>query len=344
MSMHDVIESLEIDDSISVEHGGRPKLLLVDDDERLLRSLTRVLKSSYDIQTESNPYRALVALEDDGPFAAIVCDLTMPGVDGIEFLEQAHAEAPETPRVLLTGNATLPASIEAVNRAHITSLLTKPVAPEELLRSIDAAVTQHTELVDDLNTGAEILEGSVTALMETLAIANPTAFSLTKRVTGLVERYLESHPRNDGWEILMAARLCYLGSAALGADLSARVLHGEDLANNEDLLVGCVAGFTVGIVARIPRLANVEAILRQHRSYATRSSDGHLEGAEILGISTCLAELEAVACSRAESAGKLQQIEPPFDPDRVQEVLDVYLPVGEQPRPDIVDLTDGDHP
>lgn len=140
----------------------------------------------------------------------------------------------------------------------------------------------------------------------------------------------------------MAARLSYLGSAALGADLSSRVLHGDDLAVSEDLLVGCVAGFTVDIVARIPRLAHVEHILRHHRSSATRGdATTDLDAAQVLGIVTCLAELEAVTCSRTKATAELLEIEPSFDLELVNQVLDLYLPVGE-PRSDIVDLTDGD--
>lgn len=54
MSMHDLIESLDID-GIQEVVGEQPKLLIVDDDERLLRSLQRVLKGSYDVQAESKP-------------------------------------------------------------------------------------------------------------------------------------------------------------------------------------------------------------------------------------------------------------------------------------------------
>lgn len=318
----------------------RPKILIVDDDEMLLRSLKRILKGHYEIQCEHNPYRALVALEDDGPFAAIVSDLTMPGVDGIDFLERARDEAPETPRILLTGNATLPASIDAVNRAQIDSFLTKPVSPDELLRWIDQAVIQHSALVDEFDAGSEILEGSATALMETLAIANPTAYALTKRVTCLVDHYLSNYPRSDGWEISIAAQLCYLGSAALGADLSSRALHGEELANSEDLLVGCVAAFTADIVARIPRLAHVEHILRHHRS---RTELGQREpavpfGAKLLAAITSLAEFEATTLSRQEAADALLGIEA-FDHDLVMEVLDLYLPVADE-ADSVVDLID----
>ncbi len=212
------------DADVRGDGGGLPRVLIVDDDQTLLRSMKRILRNRYDVQTESNPYRALVALEDDGPFAVIVSDLTMPGVDGIDFLVQAHAEAPETTRILLTGNATLPASIEAVNRAQITSLLTKPVTSDALLEAIHGAVVRHEELVGRLDDTADILEGSAEALLETLAIANPTAHALTRRVRALLDDHLAVHPRSDAWELLMAANLCYLGSAALGSDLSRRVL------------------------------------------------------------------------------------------------------------------------
>jgi PAS domain S-box-containing protein len=249
---------------------------------------------------------------------------------------------PETQIDLTESLGEVADGIAAVNRARITSFLTKPVAPDELLRWIDQAVTQHSELVKDQTDGAEILEDSAAALMETLAIANPTAYWLTKRVTNLIDQYLESHQRGDAWELSIAARLSYLGSAALGADLSSRVLHGDDLAVSEDLLVGCMAGLTVDIVARIPRLDHVEHILRHHRSPATRgSTTGDLEATQVLGVITCLAELEAVLCSRTKAAAELLELEPSFDLELVNEVLDLYLPVGE-PRSDIVDLTDGE--
>ena len=339
MAMYDLVDHLDLDypDGFGLEPGNRPKLLIVDDDELLLRSLTRILKGRYEVQAESNPYRALVALEDDGPFATIVCDLTMPGVDGIEFLERAYAESPETPRILLTGNATVPASIEAVNRAHITSFLTKPIAPDDLLRQVDQAVAQHAEIVDDSTSGAEILEGSAAALMETLAIANPTAYALTKRVMDLIDRYLDAEDRDDAWELRLAARLCYLGTAALGAELSSRVLHGDNLAVSEDLLVGCVPGFTVEIVGQIPRLARVEDILTRHRSDDIPVAE---DPAHLLGIATSLAEFEATSTSRHDAAASLLAVEPAFDTDLVSRMLDLYLPVGES-RPDI-DLTDGD--
>ena len=324
MTITEFVDTRE-DADVAGDGGGLPRILIVDDDQTLLRSMKRILRNRYDVQTESNPYRALVALEDDGPFAVIVSDLTMPGVDGIDFLVQAHAEAPETTRILLTGNATLPASIDAVNRAQITSLLTKPVTSEALLTAIHAAVLRHEELVGRFDDTADILEGSAEALLETLAIANPTAHTLTRRVRALVDDHLAVHPRSDAWELMMAANLCYLGSAALGSDLSRRVLRGDPVAEAEGLLVGCVAAFTVDIVARIPRLANVEDILRHHRRSPGDGLGRRPAGAQLLGIFTTIAELELSHEDPAMVAQALEARTEGYDPELLAQVLSIYV-------------------
>ena len=320
--------------------GGLPRILIVDDDQTLLRSMKRILRNRYDVQTEANPYRALVALEDDGPFAVIVSDLTMPGVDGIDFLVQAHAEAPETTRILLTGNATLPASIDAVNRAQITSLLTKPVTSEALLEAIHAAVIRHEELVGRLDDTADILEGQRGGPARDPGDREPHRPRAPRVGCGaLLDDHLAVYPRSDAWELLMAANLCYLGSAALGSDLSRRVLRGESVAEAEGLLVGCVAAFTVDIVARIPRLANVEDILRHHR----RSGDDDLgrrpAGAQLLGILTTIAELELTHDDPAMVAQALEARTEGFDPELLAQVLSVYVP---RPGPRLLLDDDGE--
>lgn len=139
----------------------RPRVLLVDDDETLLRSLGRILRQHFDVQCEASPYRALVALEDDGPFAAVIADLTMPGLDGVDLLETAYAHSPETARILLTGNATVSSSIDAVNRAHVTNLLMKPVSPDELVATLRNAVLQYLDLTDQIAADEPDRAGSI---------------------------------------------------------------------------------------------------------------------------------------------------------------------------------------
>jgi DNA-binding NtrC family response regulator len=93
----------------------RSRILFVDDDPRLLAAVTRVLHSSpFDLRTATDGRAALEALRDDGPFAAMVSDLRMPGMDGITLLRQARENAPDTVRILLTGQADLEGAISAI--------------------------------------------------------------------------------------------------------------------------------------------------------------------------------------------------------------------------------------
>jgi signal transduction histidine kinase len=120
------------------------KILFVDDDRAILDSLRRALGRCYDMATALGPEEGLHLLRTSGPFAVIVSDLRMPGLDGVEFLKQAKAVAPEAVAVMLTGHGDLDAAMAAVNEGHIFRFLTKPCPPAILSRSLDAALAQYS--------------------------------------------------------------------------------------------------------------------------------------------------------------------------------------------------------
>lgn len=131
----------------------RPRLLIVDVDDAALESSRTVLGHHFELQCESNPYRALVALEDEGPFAAIVSSLTMSNggdfaIDGIDVLEAAYRQAREAPRILVAAELGVDAAVEAVNRAHVTNIVRGPFDPDELNRTVIDALFQN-DLIDD---------------------------------------------------------------------------------------------------------------------------------------------------------------------------------------------------
>ena len=82
----------------------------------------------------------MAALRDKGPFAVIVSDLSMPGMNGTEFRACAHETAPESVRILLTGETDLRAAIDAVNAGHVFRFLTKPCPPRVLIGAVTAEV------------------------------------------------------------------------------------------------------------------------------------------------------------------------------------------------------------
>ena len=107
------------------------RILFVDDEERILRSLALQFRREYEVLTESDPLRALERLKSER-VQIIVSDQRMPQMSGAELLAQARQIAPDTLRILLTGYSDLDAAVEALNSGGIFRYLTKPWDQQEM--------------------------------------------------------------------------------------------------------------------------------------------------------------------------------------------------------------------
>jgi DNA-binding NtrC family response regulator len=114
------------------------RILFVDDEERILRSLSLQFRRHYQVLTESDPLRALERLRSE-PVQIIVSDQRMPQMSGAELLERARAIAPDSIRILLTGYSDLDAAMEALNNGGIYRYLNKPWEPQEMARTLRGA-------------------------------------------------------------------------------------------------------------------------------------------------------------------------------------------------------------
>ena len=129
-----------------------PRILLVDDDEGVLNSLQRVLRGRFDVTATSDAKAAIRMVVSDQPFAVVVSDLRMPGMDGISLLYLMRQAAPDTIRILLTGDVDLEAAVLAINQGNIFRFLTKPCAPEDLLAALEAAVNVYRSRTPRIST------------------------------------------------------------------------------------------------------------------------------------------------------------------------------------------------
>jgi len=115
-------------------------VLLVDDDNQMLRTIADILRFRGYTTVPAQSGRAglsLVEAMDVGPAIALV-DLRLPDMDGIELIGRLHAISAMTQVVILTGNASVDSAVRAL-REQSYDYLIKPVAPEQLLNSIDRA-------------------------------------------------------------------------------------------------------------------------------------------------------------------------------------------------------------
>jgi CheY-like chemotaxis protein len=118
-----------------------PRVMYVDDEPRALSTLTRVLKSRFAIVTSDNGAEALLELEREGDFAVVIADVSMPRMDGFEFLDRVKEASPTTTRLALTGLSSLDSG--NISREAVFRVLRKPCRSEVLFEALADAVHYH---------------------------------------------------------------------------------------------------------------------------------------------------------------------------------------------------------
>ena len=127
----------------------RTKILLVDDDEMLLAGLKRQLRNKFRVETASSGKEAVKMVEDNGPYAVVVSDYMMPGMNGIEFLTRVKLTNPDTIRMMLTGSADMTIAIKAVNEGSIYKFHPKPCPAETLGDAIQSGIDEYQKVTTD---------------------------------------------------------------------------------------------------------------------------------------------------------------------------------------------------
>ena len=117
------------------------RILFVDDEERILRSLALQFRRHYEVLTESDPLRALQRLREED-IHVLVSDQRMPQMSGAQLLAEAREIAPNTLRILLTGYSDLDAAVEALNNGGIFRYLPKPIRRGLFEKGLKAAAEQ----------------------------------------------------------------------------------------------------------------------------------------------------------------------------------------------------------
>lgn len=125
----------------------KTKVLIVDDEEDFSAALSERMRSrGLVVESVSSGGKALEKVES-GAFDAIVLDLVMPGMDGIETLKKIKEKRPELQVILLTGHATLDKGIESMKLGAL-DFLEKPADFSSLMEKINQAKAKRLVLVE----------------------------------------------------------------------------------------------------------------------------------------------------------------------------------------------------
>jgi len=125
----------------------KPRVLFLDDEERILKTMNALFRSQYEVLTATDGADALEHLKR-AHVHAVVSDQRMPGMSGVEFLRKARQVSPGTVRMLLTGYSDLQAIVGSINDGEIFRYISKPWQNVELQATIAEAVTIGVKLAN----------------------------------------------------------------------------------------------------------------------------------------------------------------------------------------------------
>jgi response regulator RpfG family c-di-GMP phosphodiesterase len=236
-------------------------VLFVDDEPNVLEGIQRTLRKHVEMHTATSGADGLRVLRDSGPFALVVSDMRMPSMNGAQFLANAHELAPDTVRMILSGQADLQATIAAVNEGHIYRFLNKPCPADRLLAAVEDGLKQYRLITAEKVLLEQTLSGSIRMLIELLGMVSPAASSRASRLQGYVTELVAALALPSQWQWGIAAYVSQIGCVALPKEILSKVEAGQALSDDEKRLFESHPEIAGKLLAAIPRLEDIAAIV-----------------------------------------------------------------------------------
>ena len=302
------------------------KVLFVDDEINVLEGIRRHLRKLQDISIALGPQKGLRAIEENGPYAVVVSDLRMPGMDGIEFLKKVREKCPDTVRMILTGNADLKAAIQAVNEDSVFRFLTKPCHSEVLSMAVQTGIDQYRLITSEKDLLEKTLKGCINMLTDVLALVNPEAFGRSNRIRNFCTEIASIYDVPDIWQIETAALLSQIGCVVLPQESMKKIYDGQPLNDLEEAAFKKHPMIGRDLLSNIPRMEEVSDIIAcQNYTYDGRGTEnkGRLRdeiplGARILKAVLDFDLLESKGMPKGMAFKKIKESQGVYDPEVIE--------------------------
>ena len=197
-----------------------PNILVVDDEAPIRETLKEILEyENFEVTLAENGEKAWQIIQKND-FDVVLCDVKMPGIDGVELLERVHAIKPETPVVMISGHGNVEMAIDSTKKGAF-DFITKPPDLNRLLITLRNAIDRNNLVVE-----TEVLKRKVA---KTFDIIGETP-AITK-IKDTIEKVAPTE-----------ARVLITGENGTGKELVARWIHERSTrANNQLVEVNCAS-------------------------------------------------------------------------------------------------------
>jgi len=302
------------------------KVLFVDDDPYILDAFRRQFRKKFEVSTAPGGMEGLDLIQQSGPFAVVVADMRMPGMDGVQFLKEVRKQVPDTVRLMLTGNADQQTAMDAVNEGNVFRFLTKPCSEIVLANALEAGIEQYRLITAEQELLEGTLNGAIKLLTDILSLVAPSAFGRAMIQREMARKLAQVLAISNTWDIELAAMLSNIAAVTIPPETLVKAYSKEQLSVDEKQMISQLPKVSSDLLANIPRLDKVARIvLYQHKNFdGTGLPSDKLTGdaipleSRILRVVNKLSRLQAYGLSNSAALEQMEKRGGRYDPRVLQ--------------------------
>lgn len=215
-----------------------PSILLVDDEMRVLESLERLLEDDFEVHIAHSVDEAMTILADEW-IQVVISDQRMPGMSGVEFLQEVRERWPDVVRMIISGYTDPDDIIKAVNDAGIYHYITKPWNPDSLIFTIRNATSlfqlqrENQRLSLELKMLPSSVEDGLAQMRQTLKDQYDLDDGIVRTPESCMNRVCDTIRRVATYDVTVLLT----GDSGTGKELCARAVHYNSLRSDKVFVV-----------------------------------------------------------------------------------------------------------
>jgi response regulator RpfG family c-di-GMP phosphodiesterase len=308
------------------------KILFVDDEPAFLKGYQLMLRQNFEVDTAVGGEQGLAQIHDHGPYAVVVSDMRMPGMNGVQFLARVRQIATDTIRMILTGYTDINAAMDAVNEGNIFRFLAKPCERDVLSNAITSGLVQHRLITAEKELLENTLMGSIKVLTDVLSAASPEAFGRSIRITRCVRHLVAKFHLPSSWSFEAAAMLSQLGCITLDTELIQAAYVGTHLSPQNQARFEAHPNAARDLLVNIRRLEPIAWMISQQLTRGNPQNPPQVPelpsevlvfGAKMLRVAVAFDNLRMKGMSNDEVVQHLRYRSDEFDLELVDALVDM---------------------